>query len=92
MAYVKSETTYANLELVDNTTGKSHGNFSTNTTEKSVYATVKNINFKGNIMDLFNYQAMICKSASDIEVFGLLLDSADKDNRLILNQREYADK
>ncbi len=90
MSYVKKKTTYLNLELIDKITGESHGDFSTDTTETSEYATIKNINFKGNIMDMFNYQAMICKSSSDIEVFGILLDSADKNNRLILNQVEYA--
>ena len=90
MAYVKKQTTYSNIELVDKTTGESHGEFSTNTTETSEYATIRNINFKGNIMDLFNYQAMICKSANDIEAFGTILDSIDKNNRLILNQAEYA--
>lgn len=44
------------------------------------YYTIKNLNFKGNIMDLFDYQAQMCTSAKDIHIFKYILDEADKHN------------
>ena len=92
MAYTNITSVSTQVRMFDEITGEDYGVSRANKSNKQSYATIKNINFKGNIMDLFNYQAMICKSSNDIEAFGIILDNIDKHNRLILNQKEFADK
>ena len=92
MPYINTTSATTQVRMVDEATGEDYGIAKASKSNTTTYATIEKINFKGNIMDLFNYQAKICKSSNDIEAFGIILDNIDKNNRLILNQKEFSEK
>lgn len=49
------------------------------------YYSIKKLNFKGSIMDLFTAQEQICKSSKDISIFKALLYSANPNNVIEVN-------
>ena len=54
------------------------------TKTKSTYYKVEEINGGISIMTLFNVLAKVCKSGLDTQVIGKLIDSADKNNEVII--------
>lgn len=54
------------------------------------YCTIKKINGGMNIMDLFEVMTETCSSKLDIKIFSYLLDNADKENCIEINQSKLA--
>ena len=54
------------------------------------YSIIKNLNFKGSIMDLANYQSELCKSSKDIKLFWDILYTVNRYNELRINISEFA--
>lgn len=86
-----SEVTVVALDVVHPDTGEM---FSINgrAVKQHKYYNIRNLNFKGNIMDLFTYQAELCRSSKDIEMFRDLLFAVDKYNELRVNISDFAVK
>ena len=63
-----------------------------NNTKQTRYYSIRNLNFKGNIMDLFTYQAKLCKSSKDIELFRDILLSVDKHNEFRKTISSFAEQ
>lgn len=49
------------------------------------YYSIKKLNFKGSIMDLFTAQEQICRSSKDISIFKMLLYNANSNNIIEIN-------
>lgn len=77
------------LNVIDPSTGQVFG-VSGNRTTTSRYYSIKNLNFKGSIMDLFSYQEKLCKSSKDISMFKHVLYNANKYNEFRVNISEFS--
>jgi hypothetical protein len=54
------------------------------------YYSIRELNFKGSIMNMAKYQSSLCKSSKDIEMFWDILFNVDKHNELRINISEFA--
>jgi hypothetical protein len=84
-----SERTQVVLTVTNPLTGDTFGVTGESETRNRYY-TIKNLNFKGAIMDLFTYQSQICKSSKDIEIFRDLLFSVNRYNEFRENVVKFA--
>lgn len=79
------------LDVVNSETGELFPVQGVNTKSLKYY-TIKRLNFKGSIMDLFTFQSQLCKSSRDIELFRDILFEVDKCNELRINITKFSDR
>lgn len=89
MGYSKTVEIISPVDIINKETGEVYE--STVREVKTLkHYNVKKLNFKGCIMELGRIMELSCRSKLDISIFWRLLDDADKNNEVTINQTDMA--
>jgi len=84
LAYEKEEVILTSVDIVNNLTGEITTAEARHVVTERHYS-IKKLNAKVAIMDLFTTQEAICSSKKDISIFRWILLTADKNNQITIN-------